>query len=359
MARKRIPAAITAAALAASAALARGSVIDGVQAVAADQPQIHFYMATATSPTPLSIPDGDGGSVIDVQAYLDTGSSGVLLSQETAQAFNLNPATYNGTTVTYYDTGIAGGAGFSVSAPTRIALAPLLGLSNDANSGGDPPTLDQYGPLSAPVRMQISNTAADDLIGPLDIVGTSLLTNNVVVVDASGLNAYLSTDGASGDTLHTYVYPQGTAYNAAAASTNPGIPTVNRHVRLSLTSFNGFTATTPSGAPGPTLAGNPMIGPDPVLKMEGITQTNPPPPVTLTMGSQTSTAASCSTPGPRRRSSRSPRRPPSASTTRPGRRGPTTRCSSPRPGRRCRTSTTCRSAASAGPSPPPGSSLTR
>jgi hypothetical protein len=270
--------------------LSRATSIDGVGAVAADQPQIHFYLTTPTSSDPVLADDGMGDTAYDVQAFLDTGTSGILLSQETAAALNINPTSYNGSPVTFYDTGVAGDAGMGVSDQYRLSLAPSLGLSNDLNAGGDPPTLDQYSAPSAPMRLQISNTPADDLIGPLDIVGTPVLTGNVMVVDPKPLNQFL-TDYTTGDTLHTYLYPQGTAYKPDTADTDPGIPTVNRHIRLSLASFDRFTAIDPAAAPGPTQAGNPMIGPDPVLKLDGITQTNAPPPVTITMGSLSSTGS--------------------------------------------------------------------
>ena len=262
--------------------------IDGVLAVSQDQPQIHFYMSTLTSADPIIYDDGLGDTAYDVQAYLDTGSSGILLSQETASAFNINPTlTSAGVPVTYYDTGVAGGAGFGVSGQYRLSTAPLLGYANDVLAGGDPPTLDQYSAPSAPIRMQISNTAADDVIGPLDIVGTPIFTGNVMVLDARPLNA-LVQGLDTGDSLHTYLYPRGTAFKPDTIDTDPGIPTVDRHIRLSLTSFDRFTLVDPAGSLGPTLSQNPMIGPDPVMKLEGKTQVNAPPPVVLTMGANSS-----------------------------------------------------------------------
>src|SRR5439155_11053997 len=66
---------------------------------------------------------------------------------------------------------------------------------------------------------------------------------------------------------------------------DPGIPSANRHIKLSYASFNRFTSISPAGAPGPMLKDNPFIGPNPVLKLTSGAPPDPTPPVTIAMGS--------------------------------------------------------------------------
>jgi len=67
-------------------------VIDGVQPIAFDQPQIHGLFRHSSGGTPISAVDPDTGDTsFDVQGFLDTGTSGILLSRKALKASTFNP----------------------------------------------------------------------------------------------------------------------------------------------------------------------------------------------------------------------------------------------------------------------------
>jgi hypothetical protein len=254
--------------------------IAGVQPAALDQPQIHALFRRSANGTPLQASNGLGGTSFDVQAFLDTGTSGMLLSQETAQGLGINSSTFGGQTVTYSDVGVGGTEDFDVSEPIYTALAPFIPTADVDNINTYNSVYNQkYGP----VRVQISRTPADPLVGPLDILGMPLLNGKVMVMDPKPVENL--------DNIHTFVYNPGAPYNASARETDPGIPIVNRHVKLSYSNFSRFAQVTPAGAGGPNLASNPFIGPDPTRAL----QSNPPPdntpPVSLAEGTHTATGS--------------------------------------------------------------------
>src|SRR5204863_7047428 len=104
------------------------------------QPQINAVIRLpAVGPTlndPLYADFGAGSRAFNVTAFLDTGASGVLLSNNTAGFLGdlYNPgvptATYNGKTVVYQDVGVAGSDNFRVSVPVQLSI----GAFNDANA---------------------------------------------------------------------------------------------------------------------------------------------------------------------------------------------------------------------------------
>ncbi len=253
--------------------------ISGVQAAALDQPQIHAFFRTTANGAPLTATDG-GFSSFDVQAFLDTGTSGLLLSQETAQGLGIGSSKFNNQTVTYADVGVAGAELFDVSQQVFTALAPFIPTADVDNPANYNTVYTQkYGP----VRTQITRTAADDLIGPLDILGMPLLNGKVMVMDPRPVEQI--------ENMHTFVYDPGTPFNPNAHDTNPGIPTTNRHVKLSYGDFTRFTQVTPSGAAGPSLAANPFIGPNPVRLLDANPAPDTTPPIQLGEGTHTSTGS--------------------------------------------------------------------
>jgi hypothetical protein len=262
----------------AAAATTAPTVIDGVQPAALDQPQIHMLLRRTSSGAPLSGADLFGNTSFDVQAFLDTGTSGMLLSQETAQTLGINSSTYKGQPVAFSDAGVAGAEAFDVSESLYAAFAPFT-------PSADVDNLATYAKVYAqklgPVRTEISQQPADDLLGPIDIVGMPALAGKVMVVDPTPANTGL-------DNIRTYIYNAGTPFHSATSGSDPGIPTVGRHVKLSYGNFTRFTTVTPSGAPGPNLAANPFIGPNPVNKLLAKPPADTTPPVTLAQGSLTS-----------------------------------------------------------------------
>jgi hypothetical protein len=254
-------------------------VIDGVQPAALDQPQIHAFFRRTANGTPLIASDPILGDTFDVQAFLDTGTSGMLLSQETAQGLGIASSTYNGTPVDFADIGVGGAEHFDVSEPLYTALSWFPGTDYDNINTYQTVYNQKYGPL----RTEINQTPADELVGPLDIIGMPVLQGKVMVMDPTPVENL--------DYIHTFVYDPGTPYNAANRAENPGIPNVSRHVKLSYGDFSRFTLTTPSGAPGPTLVANPFIGPDPTLSLQANPLPDHTPPVVLQQGNLTSTGS--------------------------------------------------------------------
>jgi hypothetical protein len=254
----------------ASVALLRaayGVDIQGVLPAAEDQPQTHVYLQTAVSDghggtmpgNIVEVSDGLGGEVYDIQGFLDTGTSGVLLSLETQQGLNLQ--LENG--VTFNDVAVGGNDTYNVSVPYYLSDAPFS-IDNDVAIGNPPPDTSQYTLATGPIHLQTNQQAADPLIGPLDIFGMPVMQGKVAVMDLRPPN---NPDPTQLGETKTYLYPPGTPYNAGANDTNPGIPPGDLHVKLSAADFSQFTQLEPAGTPAsltPQQVANPMIGPDPV-----------------------------------------------------------------------------------------------
>ncbi len=250
--------------------LSNSVMIDGTQPAALDQPQINAIFRTTPTGDPLGGTGPDDG--IDVQAFLDTGTSGDLLSQETASALGITGTTFNGQDVQFTDVGIGGSEPFDVSGPIYGALAPYTSFYTTDLA------VSAFDQTFGPARFELNPQPADELLGPIDIIGMPAIAGKVMVLDPSALTA---TNLDDLDSLRTYLYTPGTPFDAANASTDPGIPSTNFHVQMSYADFSGYTTTTPDGAPGPTLGDNPFIGPDPL----STSATSNVPPITITQGS--------------------------------------------------------------------------
>jgi hypothetical protein len=278
------------------------------QSACIDQPQVYMSLSTTAGGTPIEgqtedpDPNDPFGTVptIGIQAYLDTGSSGLLVSTATAQAWGLTNSTFNGQTVTFNDIGVGGTAAFNVSLPLYPAVAAFTPTTSTEDTTAYLPITGGGNPASMRIEIGPADTGNDSLTGSLDdsfledidVVGMPALTGKVMVVDARSSNTVMSQLAATGDlsillsdpnalnnlSLKTYVYNPGTPFRPGTIDTDPGIPATNLHVKLSYADFTGFTTTTPSGAPGPTLTHNPFIGPNP-LAAPGTDHT---PPVQLT-----------------------------------------------------------------------------
>src|SRR3954451_11034820 len=180
--------------------------IEGVYDAALDQPRTYALIRRSPTGQPLTATDPTfGGETFTVEAYYDTGASGVLLSKETADAMGVERATYNGQPVTYADVGVGGSSFFDVSEPLYTSLAPF-GVDRDLDN---PDTFEGvYNQKFGPLRMQISQEDADLLGTPLDVWGMPTMAGKVVVMDAR-------PTGFAGDGLgvmKTYTYNPGTPY---------------------------------------------------------------------------------------------------------------------------------------------------
>lgn len=264
------------AALLVAARLAAAVDIIGAQEAALDMPRINAVAQPEDGGDPYVYENIFGDESINIFAFLDTGSSGVILSNSSAQALQLprEPG------VTFSDVAIGGKTDFDVSQQIRLRIAATTAEDIDNQATYQ----SVYNHAFGPMRIQVGPTdipTIDDLFESLDVFGMPVMQNKVVVIDPVPLNTL-------SDLLHTFLYDPGTAPNPnlAERDTNPGIPTTNHHVKLSYGDFGRFTETTPEGAPSPVINHNPFIGPNPLLALE----VNPPPdntpPVRMSFGSR-------------------------------------------------------------------------
>src|SRR5438552_3538374 len=223
--------------LAASLGYAAGEeTIEGVQPAALDQPRIFVSLRREARGAVLQTHDKDARS--GIEAFLDTGASGVVLSSDTCGQLGIAvEKTRDGKEITYDDVGVGGSEKFTVAPPLFFALAPYP-------NGDDPTNYERpFGPIRAQIRAESGILA---LLAPgMDVAGMPAMAGKVVVIDAKPL--------ANFDKLHTSVLAPG----------DRNIPKTTHHVPLTYVSFARFTKVWPPGANGPTVDANPMIGPDP------------------------------------------------------------------------------------------------
>lgn len=225
--------------------------IEGVLPAALDQPQINAAITLPGSSTPLA----DGGTgTFNIQAFFDTGASGVLIAKETRDVIGL-PIQSD---VFFGDVGVGGEETFAVSSEVDIYLATFPSL--DVN---DPVTFQTvYDQKFTNIRMQGGLVPSPFPLPPLDVFGMPLFQDKTVVMDARPVNNITGN-------METSVY------NSLA---HPNVPDADRTVQMSYGNFARFTRTyelngnteTPLDPDqfGPTFSNNPFIGPDPVATFE-------------------------------------------------------------------------------------------
>jgi hypothetical protein len=254
--------------------------IANVQPAALDQPRVYALLRLTPTSNPLAGTDIFGDSVFNIEAFYDTGTSGMVLSDETADFLGVQRAQFGGSPVVFEDVGVGGSQAFDVSEPLHIGIAPYTPSVDINNPATASVVYDQsFGPL----RMQIGGSTNPLLLG-LDIFGMPAMQGKVVVMDPKPLDTFL-------DLMRTYVYDPGTPFDPAQMDTNPGIPATNRHVRLRYANFERFTRTLPAGAEGPTLSRNPFIGPDPVAALDPSAPPDSTPGVTIALGAKQATGS--------------------------------------------------------------------
>ncbi len=252
-----------------TATVAYGLDIHNVQWVTIDYPPSAYVM--------LERP-GENGPLIDefgaigFDAFVDTGSSGVLLSREVGDILGVQQQQVDGTGAVFSNVGVGGSAAFNVSEQLNVGLAPFH--PNVVDKLDDLASLDDvYTQRHNNVRLQVSTIFSSD---PVNIVGMPLLVDKVVVIDPTPVDML---DFA--ESMRSYIYDPGTPFNAASASTDPGIPNTTHQVQLSYGDFSRFTTISPANAEPPSLSHNPFIGPDPVSKLDANPPTDNTPPVTI------------------------------------------------------------------------------
>src|SRR3989442_15861814 len=102
---------------------ARAEDIDGVQPAALDQPRINLVRRRqARGP---ALPGKSlGEEAFNVEAFLDTGASGVLLSTNSAQTLGVKREAASGAAgeARFEDVGVGGGSQFAISEPIFVSL---------------------------------------------------------------------------------------------------------------------------------------------------------------------------------------------------------------------------------------------
>ena len=266
---------------------ARAVDISGVLPVAADQPQTMALLENATTGAVI-YGSGAYAGTYAIQAYLDTGTSSILLSQETASALGVGLATSGGQNVTINDVALGGTDTYFVSNPYNVLTAPYS-VNVDTTVGNPPPPVGSFGMPVNSAAMEVSQQPANALTGPIDIMGMPLMEGNVTVFYLAPANNVTNLNNLQ--ETQTWIYKPGTFYNPSALTTNPGIVPTQYQVQMSFASFSQYTTVTPSTAAGPMQDANPFIGPNPITGADPNI-----PPVTLSYtqatpgGSQTNVA---------------------------------------------------------------------
>ena len=265
-----------------------GSVdISGVLPVAVDQPQINAIITKPSNGTALTT--SGGYSVI--QAYLDTGTSSIVLANSTWNSLGISPATVNGQNVVFNDVAIGGTTPFYVSSSGYdISTAPFS-VNTDQTLGGTPPPLSSFGNTVGPANLELTEqpSSTSILTGATDIMGMPVMDGKVTVLDIGPANNFANVNNP-GET-QTYIYAPGTPFNPSTLNTNPGIVPTTYQVGLSYASFQQFTSVSPTDATDATYAPNPFIGANPVMAFNGQTQANAPPGVTIAFNNSSATGS--------------------------------------------------------------------
>jgi hypothetical protein len=245
----------------------RAAAVDiaGVQNGALDAPQVIAILQRPNDPEPI----GEDAITSAILAYLDTGSSGMLIGPLFADALGLNRLPG----VTFFDIGIGGPDEFDVSEEiiVRVAPNPFADLEQESSyTHHVGPVHTQVGPLPAP---------ADPILDSgFNIVGMPAMVDKVVVIDPKPLNQLLLGE-PDGGFLNTFIYDPLTPFNESTPVTDPGIPDTSFNVKLSYGDFSRFTSVDPEGSPAPNLAHNPFIGPNPVALLDDDPPVDTTPPV--------------------------------------------------------------------------------
>ena len=310
---------VTSLALLGLAPAAFGTDISGLLSGALDQPQVNVLLRPSATDDPWIYDDVFVGQGFNVNAFLDTGASGILINGDSAAALyrpgntsatDLPRQTFNGKPVYFEDVGVAGGDRFTISQPIHVSVAPYhpdidqkISDSQDqfnAQGNFNGVDLSYYGTKVDGIRAQVSAPNPDpNNPSPLDgvnVLGMPVMKNKVVVMDARPVNTLQL------DTMRTYLYDPGTPARPATDTTDPGIPRTTRTIKLSYGDFDALTRTGTLDDQGnlvqmtgttlaqnqPTLAHNPFIGPNPLAPAGDTTppikvsfQTDPSNPATL------------------------------------------------------------------------------
>jgi hypothetical protein len=198
-------------------------VLEGVYEAALDLPRIYFLLKR----TPGGRPLGSGGDFELNYAFLDTGTSGIVISQETANRMGVSLDAK----AQFVDVGIGGKEFFNVSEPLYIGLVGF--------EAGNPQSPGAYKMLG-PWRFQVKKTPAGLLGEAIDVIGMPAMVEGVAVLNSGATNSleYFAADIKKED--------------------DPGIPAVDIEVSFRLQKFVDLDNKN-NIAPLPVLTYNPVI----------------------------------------------------------------------------------------------------
>ena len=259
--------------------------IAGVLPTSVGLPEVNAVLRPTAGAAPYSGLDPFAFPLTNLRMVYDTGASGVILYEGPALALSVPVAQFVGTDVTFADVGVGGITTFDVSDPVHMSLGSFT---------QDPPdpytTDDAYPRQHADLRLQLGPPGSAELFiadfTPLGIVGMPAMVGRVSVINPKLAEVSIS-ELTPANTIHTHVYDP-----AVPAESGPGLLIPDVRVELTLKSFARFTQTAPAGAPGPTLAENPFIGPDPLAALEGVSPLpTAPPGITLSWGGSRATGS--------------------------------------------------------------------
>ncbi len=247
---------------------------DGVQPAAMDQPRINLVLRRSATEPPLGAKVA-GEQTFNVEAFLDTGASSIMISPNTAEQLGIQREKTTGpkaAQVRFEDVGVGGGDRFAVSEPLFLSIAPSA-PGVDVDNGQTWETV--YSQTCGPMRAEVgpvdskSDFLAALAMGDLDVAGMPAMADKVVVMNPKDVNNFT-------DKIRTFLYPPD----------SHEIPRTRWHVKLSYGMFKQFTTVTPASALGPAIAANPIIGPNPLRPVGDKT-----PPITVTQGGKTSSGS--------------------------------------------------------------------
>ena len=228
--------------------------IEGVQPAAMDQPRVNMHLRRDRNGKALAVTEGKERT-IHIQAFLDTGASGVMLSGKTADALGVKRASTSAAgklqPTTFHDIGVGGGDTFAVSEKLFIFVAPY-------KSSSEPADETDYPVAVGPFRTQISSGGGliEMLTGGLDVLGMPAIKGHIVIIDPKPTDTF-------SDMMRTGLFDRASAK----------IPQLSHHVKLTYVDFKRFTHMDPPTAEFPALAANPMIGPDPLAAVSNTVRT--------------------------------------------------------------------------------------
>jgi len=188
----------------------------------------------------------DGGDIlppgsddIATQFFVDTGSSGLVISKIIVDEFGIGWPDFIGY---YVEVGIGGDEVGDVTRPFTVKL--LNGSISTVPEEPEESDFDDYGEFNLWAR-QVADVL--ELWDPINIAGMPVIGQRVMVIDPTPL--------AELDRIQTFLLPAG----------DPGIPTAQLNVHVPITLVNFMPDQPPPGQTFPSSADNPMI-PNVVLK---------------------------------------------------------------------------------------------